>query len=136
MNRLPAGHCALFENGKLEVKRWWTPLFNEDQPQPFAGLRDEFRTLLRLAVAEQADRGRVGCFLSGGTHSSTVTGMLGLVTGKAAPTFSIGFDAEGYDEMAYARIAVRHFNADHHEYYVTPDDVVRNIPADRRGLRP
>lgn len=128
VHRLPAGHCALFEGGKLAVMPWWTPVFDEDRPQPFASLREEFRSLLRLAVAEHADRGRVGCFLSGGTDSSTVTGMLGLVTGKSPPTFSIGFDAEGYDEMAYARIAARHFNADHHEYYVTPDDVVRSIP--------
>lgn len=128
VHRLPAGHCALFEGGKLDVMRWWTPVFEEDRSQPLGSLREEFRSLLRLAIAEQAGRGRVGCFLSGGTDSSTVAGMLGLVTGKAPPTFSIGFDAAGYDEMAYARIAARHFKADHHEYYVTPDDVVRSIP--------
>jgi len=128
VHRLPAGHCALFEGGKLAVMPWWTPVFEENRPQPLPSLCDEFRSLLRLAIAEQAERGRVGSFLSGGTDSSTVAGMLGVVTGKAPPTFSIGFDAEGYDEMAYARIAARHFNADHHEYYVTPDDVVRSIP--------
>ena len=30
--------------------------------------------------------------------------------------------------MAYARIAARHFHTDHHEYYVTPADVVEAIP--------
>jgi len=30
--------------------------------------------------------------------------------------------------MEYARIAARHFGARHHEYYVTPDDVVAAIP--------
>ena len=55
--------------------------------------------------------------------------MLTEVTGKPARTFSIGFDAEGYDEMEYARIAARHFKTDHHEYYVTPDDLVTGIPA-------
>lgn len=128
VHRLPAGHCALFEGGKLAVTRWWTPVFEEDRPQPFASLREEFRSLLRLAVAEQSNRGRVGTFLSGGTDSSTVTGMLGLVTGTAPPAFSIGFDAEGYDEVAYARIAAQHFNADHRQYYVTPGDVVRSVP--------
>jgi asparagine synthetase B (glutamine-hydrolysing) len=43
-------------------------------------------------------------------------------------TFSIGFDAEGYDEMEYTRITARHFKTDHHECYVTPEDVVRCIP--------
>jgi asparagine synthase (glutamine-hydrolysing) len=30
--------------------------------------------------------------------------------------------------MAFARLAARHFGARHHEYYVTPDDVVRGVP--------
>ncbi|KAF4531076.1 hypothetical protein B566_EDAN019084 [Ephemera danica] len=30
--------------------------------------------------------------------------------------------------MEYARIAARHFSTDHHEYYVTPDDIVAAIP--------
>jgi asparagine synthase (glutamine-hydrolysing) len=50
------------------------------------------------------------------------------VFGRAAKTYSIGFEAQGYDEMAYARCASRHFGTEHHEYYVTPDDVVAAIP--------
>ncbi len=126
--RLPAGLCVAFENGQLSVRRWWAPVFDEDHRQPLAALRDEFRTLLREAVRAQGGGGRVGCFLSGGTDSSTVAGILGEVTASAPPTFSIGFEAEGYDEMEYARVAARHFRADHHEYYVTPDDLVRSIP--------
>jgi asparagine synthase (glutamine-hydrolysing) len=128
VERLPAGHGGLFEHGKLTVAPWWTPSFEEGRAGALPGLREEFRALLETAVTAQAGRGRVGCFLSGGTDSSTVAGMLGLATGSRPATFSIGFDAEGYDEMAYARIAARHFNADHHEYYVTPDDLVRGIP--------
>jgi asparagine synthase (glutamine-hydrolysing) len=30
--------------------------------------------------------------------------------------------------MAFARIAARRFDTEHHEYYVTPDDLVRSIP--------
>ena len=46
-----------------------------------------------------------------------------------APAYSIGFEAEGYDEMEYARLSARHFGCDHHEYYVTPDDLIKSIPA-------
>jgi asparagine synthase (glutamine-hydrolysing) len=127
VQRLPAGHCALFDGGKLVVTRWWKPEFDERRAQPLDALGDEFRGLLRAAVEERAN-GSVGCFLSGGTDSSTVVGMLGQVSGSAPRAFSIGFDAEGYDEMTYARIAARHFNADHHEYYVTPDDVAGSVP--------
>lgn len=55
--------------------------------------------------------------------------MIGEVSGQQTATYSIGFEAEGYDEMEYARIAARHFKTEHHEYYVTPDDLVRSISA-------
>jgi len=75
-----------------------------------------------------AEHGSTGAFLSGGTDSSTVAGMLREVTGEAPRTFSIGFDAQGFDEVGYARIAARRFETRHKEYYVTPDDVVNAVP--------
>jgi len=127
--RLPPGHCAVFENGSLSVSPYWVPEFSELENPSFVDLRTEFRLLLRDAVARQLDGGKPGCFLSGGTDSSTVAGMIGEVSGQPAATYSIGFEAEGYDEMEYARIAARHFKTEHHEYYVTPDDLVRSIPS-------
>ncbi|WP_394789007.1 asparagine synthetase B family protein [Rhodoferax sp.] len=125
--RLPPGHYALFENGQLTVAPYWVPTFTEQSNVSFDALRDEFRGLVRNAVASQLDGGKAACFLSGGTDSSTVAGMLSDISGQKAATYSIGFDAEGYDEMEYARLAARHFKTEHHEYYVTPDDLVRSI---------
>jgi asparagine synthase (glutamine-hydrolysing) len=126
--RVPAGHRVLWDRGHLSVSPWWTPVFEEDRREALPRLEEEFRATLREAVAERAAGGRIGCFLSGGTDSSTVAGMVGAVTGTRVSTFSIGFDAAGYDEMAYARIAARHFETDHHEYYVTPDDLAEAVP--------
>ena len=126
--RLSAGTSITFWHGTLETHRWWTPTFVERETRPFRELRSEFRTILRESVARETGPGVTGCFLSGGTDSSTVAGMLRDVTGDAPNTFSIGFDAAGYDEMAYAKIAARHFGARHHEYYVTPDDLVASLP--------
>ena len=127
--RLPAGHYAVFQNGELSVAQYWVPDFAERQGTPFADLKDEFRQLLRKAVERQLDGGKTACFLSGGTDSSTVAGMASLASGNSVSSYSIGFDAQGYDEMEFARIAARHFKTDHHEYYVTPDDLVRMIPT-------
>jgi len=44
-------------------------------------------------------------------------------------SYSIGFEAEGYDEMEYARLAARHFGTDHREHYITPADLVRLVPV-------
>ncbi|WP_313953792.1 asparagine synthase C-terminal domain-containing protein, partial [Accumulibacter sp.] len=130
VRRLPAAHALLVDRqGAREIRHW--PLrFDENHRQPFAASRDTFRQLIRDAVAEEVSgHPRVGAFLSGGTDSSTVAGMLGQVTGQAAPAYSIGFEAEGYDEMEYARLAAKHFGCEHHEYYVTPADLLASIPA-------
>jgi len=127
--RLPPGHYAHFENGTLEVAPYWVPNFVEQRGVAFDSLKDEFLQLLQAAVDTQLDGSKPACFLSGGTDSSTVAGMAALASGKTTATYSIGFDAQGYDEMAFARLAAKHFNTEHHEYYVTPDDLVRSIPA-------
>jgi asparagine synthase (glutamine-hydrolysing) len=126
--RLSAGHYGLFENGQLTIAAYWVPSFEEPRQASFDALKDEFRGLLRESVAAQLDGGKPACFLSGGTDSSTVAGMVGLASGQTAATYSIGFDAQGYDEMEYARLAAKHFKTEHHEYYVTPADLVRSIP--------
>lgn len=127
--RLPPGHCALFENGKLTVAPYWQPRFEEGRGESFAALREEFLGIVRNAVADRLAAGRAGCYLSGGTDSSTVAGMVTRITGQPADTYSIGFAVDGYDEMEFARIAVRHFGTRHHEHYVTPDDLVAGMPA-------
>ncbi len=129
VHRLPAAHYALFEHGQLTVASYWTPRFDEIARPDFNALAAEFRHLIQGAVASQLDGGKAACFLSGGTDSSTVAGMIGQAAGRPAATYSIGFEAEGYDEMEFARIAAKRFGTEHHEYYVTPDDLVRSIPA-------
>jgi len=129
VHRLPPAHYALFEQGRLTVAPYWVPRFLEATEPSFAPLAAEFRRLLRDAVAAQLDGSKPACFLSGGTDSSTVAGMIGEAAGRPAATYSIGFKAEGYDEMAFARIAAKRFGCEHHEYYVTPDDLARSIPA-------
>ncbi len=129
VHRLPPGHCAVFERGQMSVAPYWVAQFTEPASGDFDALAHEFRERVQAAVAAQLDGGKPGCFLSGGTDSSTVAGMIGRAAGRAAATYSIGFEAEGYDEMQFARIAAKHFGCEHHEYYVTPNDLVRSIPA-------
>lgn len=127
--RLPAGHCIEFGAGlDAAPKPYWSLRFAEDAAAGFDALKREFVALLEASVREAAEGASTGAFLSGGTDSSTVSGMLGRTSGGKARTFSIGFDVQGYDEMSYARIAAKHFGCEHHEYYVTPDDVVKAVP--------
>jgi asparagine synthase (glutamine-hydrolysing) len=127
VHRLPPGHYAVFKNGQLTVAPYWTPKFSPIARPSFNALRDEFRELLRQAVRRQLDGSTPACFLSGGTDSSSVAGLIAEVAGRPPATYSIGFDATGYDEMEYARIAAKRYGTDHHEYYVTPEDLVASI---------
>lgn len=132
VNRLPPGHMLVFEHGQASVRPWWTPTFTADDDRSFAQKREEFLSLVEQAVRRRLDGTLPACFLSGGTDSSTVAGMIAKVAGQAPHTYSIGFEAEGYDEMAYARIAAGRYGTQHHEYYVTPADLVARI-ADVAG---
>ncbi|NDP41168.1 MAG: asparagine synthase [Aromatoleum sp.] len=127
--RLLPGHCLAFGNGRVATLPYWQMHFAEDESRSLSVLAPAFRDALRTGVAAFAGGGRCGTFLSGGTDSSTVSGMLGALRDGPVDTYSIGFEAAGYDEMEYARIASKHFATRHHEYYVTPDDVVRAIPV-------
>src|SRR6266849_9012887 len=127
-HRLLPGCFLTWRNGELEIRPYWEMRYVENEKRPMLELKKDFLAVLREGVREAVQDGTVGTFLSGGTDSSTIAGILGEVTGKPARTYSIGFEAQGYDEMRYARIAARHFGTRHHEYYVTPADVVSAIP--------
>ena len=126
--RLLPAQYALFEDGRVKTGKYWKMHFVEDRRGTVADFKPSFLEALRTGVGAYADHKRCGAFLSGGTDSSTVSGLLGAITESPAQTYSIGFDAAGYDEMEYARIAARHFSTHHHEYYVTPNDVVTAVP--------
>jgi asparagine synthase (glutamine-hydrolysing) len=130
VHRLPAGHAAEFDGQQLVLSRHdalrFRPQASKDAD--FEALKHEFKGLLTQAVQRTLTPGVPACFLSGGTDSSTVTGLIKQQAG-AVHTYSIGFDAEGYDEMAYARLTAQHFGSTHHAYYVTPDDLVQHIPT-------
>ncbi len=129
VKRLRAAEALEAEAGIVRQRFHWAPRFDEAPKSDLCALREEFMALLEQAVRREIGPvDRTGAFLSGGTDSSTVTGLLGRITGRPPRAYSIGFDAEGYDEMAFARIAARAYGAEHHERYVTPADIVAGIP--------
>lgn len=126
--RLLPGEFLVFEAGSVKLAKHWSMRFAERGGESFEALRSQFRTALSAATARAIHGERSGAFLSGGTDSSTICGMIGANSQEPPRSYSIGFDAAGYDEMEYARIAAKHFKTDHHEYYVTPADVVSALP--------
>jgi asparagine synthase (glutamine-hydrolysing) len=128
LRRIPRAHCLEVRRGEIALHRYWRMPFDERHSATFADLRARFRDVLDVAVATYDRPGSTGAFLSGGTDSSTISGLLARREKRDVPAFSIGFDASGYDEIEYAQIAAGHFGLTHHTYYVTPVDVVSVVP--------
>ncbi len=128
VRKLLPGHYLQIDNGSAAVNAYWQANYRNITYESFAERKRTLQTLLRDSVSDALCGGRVGAFLSGGTDSSTIAGVLSAVLEQGAPTYSIGFDAPGYDESEFARTASRHFKTNHREYYVTPQDVVRAVP--------
>lgn len=132
IKKLPPGHCLLLNPSGIQIKQYWGMRFEEDFSKPasyFAqGIRERMAQAVRAHIGYDSQSETLGAFLSGGTDSSTVTGLLGQALDRPSRTFSIGFAEHRFNEIEYARIAARHFKTEHHEYFVKPEDAVALIP--------
>ncbi len=126
--KLEGGHWLRWDGRGTTLERYWRPHF-DDAPtlsEPEASV--ELMGTLRDAVTRSLESGvAAGAFLSGGLDSSTVAGLAAQQR-PGLPTITMGFDAAGYDEMEYARLASKHFATRPLEYYVTPEDVLATLP--------
>ena len=127
IHKLLPGQIVTLSNGQINVDFYWQADYAPTQAG-FDEQRRRFREILDQAV-RTADAPATAAFLSGGTDSSTVVGALTAARGAPVDTFSIGFDAAGFDEMEYARCAAERYGSRSHEYYLKPADIVSAIPV-------
>jgi len=127
IEKLERASLLVFDAGAVSTQRWWTPRFDEHAGTSLETLAGELQSTLRNAVSNCSPDAQTASFLSGGLDSSTVCGYHRELSGHPTAAYTIGFGAEGYDEMRYARIAARHFGLDLREHYVTPDDIAGSM---------
>ncbi len=131
VSRLLPGHYLLVSREETRLESYW------DMRYYRGGGADEDALSIKLSrVVEESVRlhckgenaVELGAFLSGGTDSSTVTGMMRRTGNEPVNSFSIGFAEERFNELEYARITARAFQTKHHEYLVTANDCAEAIP--------
>jgi asparagine synthase (glutamine-hydrolysing) len=132
VKKLPPGHLLSYRDGAVNISPYWELDFTQSSSKKQSDLAGELREELSESISirlqsDFSDRG-VGTFLSGGVDSSTVTGLLSRIAKAPIKSFSIGFDEQRFNEINYARIAAKAFGVEHHEYFVTPADVIDAIP--------
>jgi asparagine synthase (glutamine-hydrolysing) len=132
VKKLPPGHFLSVDKEKLkpQITQYYDIEYRAEEKSEeyfLSSIPHYIEESVGSILDYEIPRGRsIGAFLSGGTDSSTITGMIKKLSGNVK-TFSIGFDESGYDELTYARITARHFESDHHEYMVIPEDVLNTL---------
>jgi asparagine synthase (glutamine-hydrolysing) len=118
--KLPPGHVAVYESGRLSVRSYWDPvraaLLPRRAPASAGQALEELEALLKDAVRSRmvADV-PVGAFLSGGIDSSLVSAMMCEAGPGRVKTYSIAFENPLYDESAHASAMARQLGTDHHQ---------------------
>ena len=123
IHELPAGHCMLVQNGKVQIRRYWQI--------PFAPARDntassiENLTEQTNAILQDAIRLRlradvpVGCYLSGGLDSSGIAARVVRDFDSKVNTFGIRFEDPAFDEGDCQQLMVKRLGVNHTEMLAT-----------------
>lgn len=119
-----------------EPRAYWSAIDNAlaGSAQPMTFLDDDQAADALEAVLARAVAGQMmsdvplGAFLSGGIDSSTIVSLMQAQSSHPVKTFSIGFDASGFNEAQHAKAVANHIGTDHTELYVTPEDALAVIP--------
>ena len=125
VKKLPPAHILIYERGDLKIKRYWNLSYQDKlQLSSVEEYGEQFRDLFEEAVKIRLRSDvPLGAFLSGGVDSSLVVAVMSRLMDQPVKTFSIGFEEEAYDEVAFARLIAEKYKTDHHEFIVKPDAV-------------
>lgn len=120
IQRVEPGTRLVWEQGRANTRRYFLPEYPEDLAGGEDQLAGDLRERIVASVEDyRPDAGSAwGCFLSGGTDSSSIVSILARQEPRRrVRSFSIGFAEAGYDELAFARLAAEACGAE--PYFIT-----------------
>ncbi len=124
ISKLPPAHMAVYRDGRLELRSYWQPDFQLEEDRSVEDYARELRELMTSSVQMRLESDvPLGAFLSGGTDSTIVVGLMQRLSSRPVRTFSIGFPVAEYDETRYARIVAERLGTVHEEFRVEPDAI-------------
>ncbi len=131
VHRLAPGTLLRFADGQTRVETYWDMRYDPDRRPSEKQLCRELEAVVERSVAanlQDPSSTGIGAFLSGGTDSSTVVGMMARTGPRPVKAFSIGFEEQSFNELEFAEIAAKKFGAEHHTYLVGPADCFDALP--------
>jgi asparagine synthase (glutamine-hydrolysing) len=131
VQRLAPGTILIASESATRIAPYWNMSYGGSAEATEERLSQRLESLVEQAVKAQCKSGGlsgVGAFLSGGTDSSTVVGMMSRLGSGPVKTFSIGFEEQRFNELDYAEITARKFHTDHYTYLVSAADCFQALP--------
>lgn len=127
------GHLLRFGGGKLELRRYWSPVGGSQAgAPPHLEAAAEVRRRMARSVREQlVSDVPVGIFLSGGMDSGALVALAAEVDGANVAAFTVGFpqDGDSHDETDGARSHAVQAGVRHHVVEVTEADAFGSVEA-------
>jgi len=121
--KLTQGCYFTYENKRINVTRYFDIEYTTEE-KPF----DEYARMLRETLEKSVECHKIsevplGSFLSGGVDSSLIATLA-----KPNATFSVGFDADGFDESMYAKELSDILKIKNHKKTVSSDEFFDALP--------
>lgn len=124
LKKLLPGRYLIWQDGKLEIHRYWKPEFHPDESKTLEDWADEIHNTLKEIMPEvkTADE-KVESFLSGGVDSSYVLAM-----SDAEQADSCGYEEERFDESVLAEKTAQLLGRKFSRSIITPEQFFDIIP--------
>jgi asparagine synthase (glutamine-hydrolysing) len=123
IHKLPPAHLMEYVNGEIKIREYWDvpeygthPAMSEEEC--LQELERRLEEAVRIRLISDVP---LGALLSGGVDSSIIVALMARVSSAPVKTFSIGFQAEQFNEAEYARLVATKFGTDHHELILDPN---------------
>lgn len=124
LKKLLPGRYLIWQDGKLEIHRYWKPEFHPDESKTLEDWADEIHNTLKEIMPEvkTADE-KVESFLSGGVDSSYVLAM-----SDAERADCCGYEEERFDESVLAEKTAQLLGRKFSRSIITPEQFFDIVP--------
>jgi asparagine synthase (glutamine-hydrolysing) len=129
ISRIGSGEYLTWQpGGRIEVRRWYRPVFRPtpaDDPQRlYDRIRETLRESVRMHMRSDVP---VGSFLSSGIDSTAVVALAREFNPNIL-TFTVGYDVPGYSEIEVAQDSARHLEVTTIPTKIGPQDMMDALP--------
>ncbi|MBW2595342.1 MAG: asparagine synthase (glutamine-hydrolyzing), partial [Deltaproteobacteria bacterium] len=130
IHKLAPAHILVYENNKVDIRRYWSRSRSGGSTLPFKKAANELSDLIddtiKLCLKSDVE---VGAFLSGGLDSSAIVSLMRKHS-VVVQTFTVGYEgnASGFNELQYAKHMAKELGTKHHELIIGPYSSVNLLP--------